>query len=669
MKALTNNFYLQIIKIIILFGMITNINAQEKHTNALIKEDSPYLQQHAHNPVNWFAWGDEAFKKAKDENKLIFLSIGYSTCHWCHVMEEESFEDEDVAKILNKYYVSIKVDREEMPHIDKYYQDVHNLLNKRGGGWPLSIIMSPDAKAFFAATYIPKEPRYGMSGIKELLLKIVGIYQSEPKKIIQSSLEIEKVLKDSRLASAKKSVSIDDKIIKKFVSEVSSSYDEKNKGIGGAPKFPHASTMQTLLDIYEVYSDKRALNMATNMLRAMAKGGINDQIEGGFFRYSVDESWMIPHFEKMLYTNAELLSSYAKAYEITNDEFFKEQVESIVNFVEARFEKDGLLFSASDADSLVDNEKEEGAYFVFDYEETKSYLESLGYKNSKEILGYFNINKIGNFENNTNNPYITSNKKPENLQQIKHDLKALRAKKEYPFIDYKILTSWNAMYISSLFEAGLNEKANFLLNTLIKELRIDGILYHQKLIGKKPKVKALFEDYAFLIDALLKSYEVNLNEDDLTLAISLTKEAISKFYKEKNWYMSDDDFKTIASVYDASYKSSLSLMLDNLEKLAYLKSNLYFYEIVRDSFKTNSYMLDLSPSNLAWLVRAYMFYTKGYVVLKSNKELLKDKKLSVGILKKVTNATTFQACALNSCFAYSDNFEQILKQIKDFKNN
>ena len=649
--------------------MNTNINATGKYTNALIKEDSPYLQQHAHNPVNWFAWGEEAFKKAKDENKLIFLSIGYSTCHWCHVMEEESFEDKAVAKILNKYFVSVKVDREEKPHIDKYYQDVHNLLNKRGGGWPLTIVLTPNAKAFFAATYIPNESKYGRSGIKELLLKIEGVYQRDTDKVVQSSLEIERILKEHKNSSNKKQTALDNSLINKFIKDVEESYDSKYFGIGESPKFPHSSTIETLLDMYLIYKEEDALHMSTSMLKAMANGGINDQIEGGFYRYSVDEAWMIPHFEKMLYTNAELLSAYAKAYSITKENFYKIQVENIVQFVNERFIKDDLIYSASDADSRVGDEKEEGAYFVFDYDQTKKYLEKNGFDNSEEILDYFNITENGNFENRQNNPHLSGKENLDNLKIIKKALKKLRAQKEYPFIDYKILTSWNAMYITSLFEANYNNEAIKLLDNLIDKLYVNEKLYHQRLISKVPKEEGLFEDYSFLISSLLEAYDFSLEKNYLILATKLSKEALQKFYRDGNWYMSDDKFQSVASTYDSSYKSSLSNMLDNLLKLAVLNEDLSFQKVVKNSLENNSAILAASPSNSAWLSRVYMAYEKGYVSLKATKEMLKDRKVSSYpfIVKKVSNDTKYQACSLISCFAYSNTFKDIVVKIEEFK--
>ena len=661
----------------VLFGcmiMMTLLNAQDKFTNKLINEDSPYLQQHAHNPVNWFPWGNEAFSKALKENKLIFLSIGYSTCHWCHVMEEESFENEKVAQALNKDYISIKVDREEMPHIDKYYQDVYQLLNKRGGGWPLNIILTPEKKAFYAATYIPNVSKYGRMGITELLKKVSSMYESTPLEIVNSANQIHEALSEYKRAykSEKKELNLD--LVDKFVKEVETSFDNENFGIGTQPKFPHASTLETLLDIFVVFDNKKALEMATKTLNAMAKGGIYDQIEGGFYRYSVDEKWMIPHFEKMLYTNAELLSVYAYAYRITGEPFYKDIVDDMVGFTQKRFEKDFLLYSASDADSQVGDEKEEGAYFVFEYEQTNAFLIENGYdeKEILSILKYFNITKKGNFEHKQNNPYLTQNIKPKNLKRVKEVLLKLRSQKEYPFVDYKILTSWNALYISSLFEAGkisddYASLAVSYLDNLVEKLYINDILYHQRLIHKQPKVKALFEDYSFLIGALLKAYNHTLDKKYLELSTKLIDEAKEKFYKNDNWYMSNDEFQNVAQVYDSSYKSALSNMIDNILKVSILNEDLDLYEVAKKSFESNSLILSKQTNGAAWLLRSYIGYKTGYINLKATKDMLKNRPLPnyPFLVRKQNKEETYLACKIDVCFAYSKNFNDIIEKIYD----
>lgn len=679
------SFYIGIIKVILLFATMNTItNAKEKYTNNLINEDSPYLQQHAHNPINWYAWNKESFKKAKDEDKMIFLSIGYSTCHWCHVMEEESFENEEVAKILNKHFISIKVDREEMPHVDKYYQDVHNLVNKRSGGWPLTIILTPQRKAFFAATYIPINRKYGRAGIKELLNDIQNGFLNDRKRIYEVSENIQKILEENKY-SKKEKKDLNKGLITQFVNEVNESFDHEYKGIGTKPKFPHASTIDTLLDIYKVYKNQEALTLATDMLKAMGKGGINDQIEGGFYRYSVDEKWMIPHFEKMLYTNAELLSSYSKAYEITKDEFYKNVAQEIIDFIKERFIKDNLIYSASDADSLLDfksDEKEEGVYFVFVYDDVMDFLFEKGYekKEIKKIVKYFNLSFEGNFENGLSNPYLNDFKNPElipkDLEKVKNDLKELRAQKPYPFIDNKILTSWNAMYISSLFEAGkidvINAKnAQILLDSLIKNLYIDETLYHQRLINKEPKVKALFEDYAFLIDALLKAYDFTLEEKYLKQAIKLNKEAISKFYKNESWLLSDDEFKSQSGVYDSSYRSSQSQMIDNILKIALLNDDLELQTLAKESLEANSLLLVSRPSNTTYLLKTYMAYNKEYISLKAKKEMLENRKypnypfLLKKAIPQASNEEQYLACKIGVCFSYSKEFNEIIQEIEN----
>ena len=683
-KNIKKNLYTVLIKVLLLFIIIsmqtnTELIAEEKYTNSLINEESPYLQQHANNPVNWHAWNKESFKKAKDEDKMIFLSIGYSTCHWCHVMEEESFENEEVANILNKYFISIKVDREEMPHVDKYYQDVHNLVNKRSGGWPLTIILSPERKAFYAATYIPLNRKYGSPGIIELLEDIQNNFETDKKRIYKISENIKRILEESKYLTKEKK-DLGEGLINQFVKEVDESFDHEYKGIGQRPKFPHASTIDTLLDIYRVYKDKKALKLATSMLKAMANGGINDQIEGGFYRYSVDEKWMIPHFEKMLYTNAELLSSYSKAYKITNDEFYKNIVLQIIDFTDERFLKDNLLYSASDADSLISfesKEKEEGAYFVFDYKEVVDFFIKKNYeeKEIEKILEYFNISFEGNFDSALSNPHLTNKEAPKDLERVKAYLKELRLKKPYPFVDYKILTSWNAMYISSLFEANVVDvknanNAKILLDSLLKNLYINKTLYHQRLINKKPKVKALFEDYAFLIEALLKTYDFSLEEQYLKLAIKLNIEAINKFYKNETWLMSDDEFKSEAGVYDGSYRSAQSQMIDNILKIALLNDDLELQNIAKSSIEANSLLLASKPSNTAWLLRTYMAFNKEYISLKATREMLEKKSYPdyPFLLKKIDKGNKYLACKIGVCFSYSNEFIEIIKDIeKDIK--
>ena len=648
--------------------LISSMNA-----NQLKHEDSPYLQQHKNNPLNWYPWGDEAFDKAKKENKLIFLSIGYSTCHWCHVMEEESFENENIASFINERFISIKVDREEKPHIDSYYQEVYQLLNKKGGGWPLSVVLTPDKKAFFVATYIPSVSKYGYKGIKDVFGNIYEFYKKNPKEVEEQSILIEDALK-KRKNQKFENIPLDLKIIDKYIGEIKYGFDDDYYGIGVSPKFPNASSIGTLLDIYTLNKNKDALFMATKMLKAMANGGIYDQIEGGFYRYSVDEAWMIPHFEKMLYTNAELLSAYTKAYLITKDEFYKNIAIEIIEFVRDRFDNDDLLYSASDADSLMNGEKEEGAYFVFDYQESIDFLKKNKIKNIDEILSYFNITKVGNFEHSQNNPYISNDEdeesaKPKNLKQIKILLKQLRSTKAYPFIDNKILTSWNAMYISSLFETAKIDKdygkqALKHLDKLIENLYIKKQLYHQILIGKKAKVKALLEDYAFLNEALLKAYDISFDEKYLTLATSLNTYAIKEFYDDGSFNMSNDDFKRKTPLSDSAYKSSLSVMIDNMLKISLLNNDLDLYAKTTKAINSIKSRLNQFPSNMSHLLRTFIAYEKNYVSLKANEDKLNEDFTNYPFFIKHPNEDKlYLACKMKVCFAFSKDLEEIKKLI------
>ena len=333
--------------------------------NELSQSTSPYLLQHKENPVNWMEWSDRAFKKAKDEQKLIFLSIGYSTCHWCHEMARLSFSQKDVAEILNKDFVSIKVDKERLSYIDSYYQEGYRIINNKSGGWPLTVILLPNKKPVYFGTYMPKEM------LKDLLREIAS---SKKEKLNAVASDIEKSLTSYKNIKVNEG-EIKNDLLKKAFNGYKEMYDFENKGFSQAPKFPQANSIDALLNIYLIKGNKEALTMATDMLDAMARGGIYDQIDGGFFRYSVDAQWTIPHFEKMLYTNAELISVYAKAYKITKKKLYAKVVKESIKEMDKRFMHNGLYFSASNADSKNEKGKEqEGYYFVFGYKKALEYL-------------------------------------------------------------------------------------------------------------------------------------------------------------------------------------------------------------------------------------------------------------------------------------------------------
>jgi hypothetical protein len=664
------------LKILLLLGLAIMLNANT-YTNKLINEHSPYLLQHAHNPVDWFPWADEAFLKAKKENKLIFLSIGYSTCHWCHVMERESFENEEVAMILNRDFVSIKIDREEYPHIDRYYQDIYTLMNRRGGGWPLSIVMTPERGVFFSGTYIPVDAAYGRSGIKGTLNALDDAYKNRKDEVIRSVESIENALNQTKNRKKSEKTSLDIKIADSFVKEIASQFDSKNKGIGTAPKFPHASTFDTLLDIYRVTGNKSALTMANETLLAMSRGGIYDQIEGAFYRYSVDEMWLIPHFEKMLYTNGELLEVYANAYALNKNERFKTVIKETVLNINERFLKDGMYFSASDADS----DGEEGKYFVFDYKGSLEDLKKGGFsdKDAKEILDYYSIYPEGNFEYKQTNAYLSGLDAPLHLEKGKKILRANREKKNYVFIDYKIQTSWNALYLKGVFKSAKHVDSSYAkpalnsLDALLKNLYIDGELYHQIVIGKKPKVKGYLEDYAFLISVLIDAYQVNFDEKYLSLAKNISDKSVAKFYKDGEWHMSNDDFVIKAEFYDGSYRSAMAVMIENLFKIAILSDNLSLYTFSKNSLDKNLAQLKSASNQYPYGLKVYLQSLLSNVVIKSTKENLMKNRDTLDAIKypfvllKPSDDENFLACKIDNCFSTDKDVKEVVKAVEGLR--
>jgi uncharacterized protein YyaL (SSP411 family) len=639
--------------------------------NRLKDEESPYLKQHANNPVNWYPWGREAFDKALREDKLIFLSIGYSTCHWCHVMERESFENEKIAKYLNEHFISIKVDREEYPQIDEYYQTIYQIMNKRAGGWPLTIVMTPKKGVFFSATYLPPLDRYGYKGLERVLKELYQLYKNRKDDILKSAESIERAYKSAIVS--KEMPKLDDKLKSRFLKEVQESYDSKNGGFGYAPKFPHATTILTLLDIYELTGDRGALEISVESLKAMAYGGIYDQVEGAFYRYSVDEGWMIPHFEKMLYTNAELIECYSKAYHLTKNPLFKRVVKESIDSINERFREGDLFFSASDADS----HGEEGGYFIFSFDEVESAFKKRGFNRDeiREITEYFGITKEGNFEGK-NNPFILEDRSIKRLIEAKKILKEVRSKREYPFIDKKIQTSWNSLYIRALLIAGrfvdrsYAKEALSSLDKLLKNLYIDGVLYHQKVGNNTPKIKGYLEDYSFLISALIEAYETTLDSEYLKLSDRLLQKSIREFYSSGRWYMSSDDFRVEAKFIDSSYRSDVAVMIENIVKIALLKQNRSLFNFAKESLKRAAATFERGVYFAPYALRVYLQSRYQPIVIKSKKENLIKRFEEIWsieypyLLLKSDKNSDFQACNLDSCFAVGESVEEIKKRIE-----
>jgi len=659
-------------KLIIVLFLSVFALAEHMHTNALIKEHSPYLQQHAHNPVNWYPWGTEAFNKAKKEDKLIFLSIGYSTCHWCHVMEEESFENEAIAKLLNDNYISIKVDREEYPQLDKKYQKWYMAVYGKRGGWPLSVFLSPEAEVFHLATYIPAEEGYGSKGMLNMLPAFAKMYKTDKKRFHILVKKHAKAQKESEENKSMK-VKLTEASVDRYMKKVKEQFDSVNGGFSKERKFPEASKLSLLLDIYALYNNKKALEMAKFTLKKMAEGGIYDQIGGGFFRYTLDPDWQTPHFEKMLYTNAELIPVYVKLYEMTKDPLYKRVVVETITQMETHFKKEGLYLSASDADSAG----EEGGYFIFNYEEVKAALleKKMNAKDVEEALAYLGIEEDGNMDGELSNPHITSQVLPKELETVKAYLKTLRAKRKFPFVDRKVITSWNAMMIKALFSASKIDKkytklATQHLERLLKTMRREGVLYHQTLLGKEAKQKALLEDYAFLIDALIEGYESTYEKSYLSLMKTLIKEAQVMFYREGKWYLSNDGIEAYADFDDKYYTSPLSLLLEDMVRLASLSEDLALNEVVKQTLKDLGSVLEKNPQNASKLLHTFLRLKKGDVILKSTKENLLSAKAEIDkmkypfVLSKVEQSDKYLACRVNMCFAYDANISALIEKIE-----
>jgi len=651
---------------------ITALWAEHTHVNALIKEDSPYLQQHANNPVHWYPWGEEALAKAKKENKPIFLSIGYSTCHWCHVMEEESFESEEIAKLLNDDYISIKVDREELPQLDKKYQQLYMSVYGERGGWPLSIFMTPRLEVFHLATYIPAEEGYGSDGMAKILPTFARQYHTQPQKM-QKLIDKYKALEEKGGVTQSLKQKLTLKVIDRAIEEINAQFDRENGGFASKPKFPEASKIELLLTIYRLNANQKVLFMAEETLKKMAEGGIYDQIEGGFFRYTTDEQWQIPHFEKMLYTNAELIPVYVTLYTLTHNPLYKRVVEETIAHMEKYFMKEGLYLSASDADS----DGEEGGYFIYSYTDVKKELlkKGLESKEVEEALAYLGIEEDGNIDGEFSHAHITQSRVPAKLTEVKNYLRGLRSKRAFPFVDTKIITAWNAMMIKALFAASKLDEVYLelgkkRLESLLALMRKSGILYHQTVAGKRPKQPGLLEDYAFLIDAMIEAYLRTHNKAYLAELQALTKEAIEKFHKEKRWYLSDDTIKAEADFDDRYYTSALSMMLEDLVRVSSLTEVLHYNEIVKETIQNHGALLEESPAKAAKFLHAFLRLKMGDVIVKSSDENLNRASKEIEairypfLLSKTEESKMYLACRVNSCFAYAKSIQSLIENIE-----
>ncbi|MCZ2153254.1 MAG: thioredoxin domain-containing protein, partial [Bryobacterales bacterium] len=500
-------------------------------TNRLAREQSPYLLQHAHNPVDWFPWGEEAFAKARDEDKPIFLSVGYSTCHWCHVMERESFENGSIAEILNRDFVSIKVDREERPDVDRVYMTFVQATTG-GGGWPMSVFLTPQLKPFFGGTYFPPQDAYGRPGFRTVLEHIASQWKNQRPRIDSSSEQImDQLEKYTRVGS---SFLPAEKTIAACFTALRRGFDQRLGGFGGAPKFPRPSVFDFLLRYHKLYDNPEALEMVERTLEEMAKGGINDQLGGGFHRYSVDERWFVPHFEKMLYDQAQLATSYLECYQITRREDFAEEARRIFRYVQRDMTAhSGAFYSAEDADSVIDPvnpfEKGEGAFYIYSYEDDLVPL--LG----EELAGMFayryGASPHGNVHDDPHGEFTGRNilfrahtleetaarfRQPiddvrEALERAEAAVLGLRNRRVRPHLDDKVLASWNGLMISAfalgarvLDDRSLLAAAQQAMSAIITRLYLPA---ERKLLrrmrGDEAAIDGFLDDYACIAQALL----------------------------------------------------------------------------------------------------------------------------------------------------------------------
>jgi uncharacterized protein YyaL (SSP411 family) len=517
---------------------------EHSFTNRLIEETSPYLLQHAHNPVDWFPWGEEAFEVARREQKPVLLSIGYSACHWCHVMEHESFENEAIARLMNDNFVNIKVDREERPDLDQIYMSAVQMMTHHGG-WPMTVFLTPDAVPFYAGTYFPPEDRHNMPGFPRVLISLSDAFRDRPADIRQTAESVLSELKRSTITSESSEVLSPD-ILDAAYQGIVRNYDSANGGFGGAPKFPPAMTLEFLLQTHYRNGNKQALDIVNHTARKMAEGGIYDHLGGGFHRYSTDARWLVPHFEKMLYDNALLSRFYLHQFQTTSDEMARDVVVGILDYVVREMTDPlGGFYSTQDADS----EGVEGKFFVWNKEEVETLLEK---SEASLFTAYYNITTRGNFEGENilnvtrslDEVAAAEKTTPDQLSKVlargRQQLFEAREKRIKPARDEKILTAWNGLMLASFAEAGIvldrpdyTEVARRNARFVLEKLRQDGLLLRTYKDGQA-KLNAYLEDYAFYIDGLLTLFETTGELEWFNEALGLTTTMLDEFWDEQD---------------------------------------------------------------------------------------------------------------------------------------
>ena len=635
------------------------------HTNRLAQEKSPYLLQHAHNPVDWYPWGDEAFAKARRENKPIFLSVGYSTCHWCHVMAHESFENEEIAALMNREFVNIKVDREERPDVDRVYMTFVQATTG-GGGWPMSVWLTPDLKPFVGGTYFPPEERYGQPAFRSVLERIATAWKENHDKIVEQGGKIVDALRESQSATTAGG-KIDAPILDAAYRQLDRSYDPKEGGFGNAPKFPRPVALNFLTRFYardrKGESGKHALEMALFTLRKMAAGGMHDHIGGGFHRYSVDRYWHVPHFEKMLYDQAQLASAYLDAFQITRDRQYESVARDILDYVTRDMTSNERgFFSAEDADSPIGAagadrghvETKEGAFYIW----TKKEIDAALGRGAEIFDFYYGVQPNGNapegsdpqdefrgenilIERHTIAETAQHFKKTEeevanSLAQSRAKLISIRAKRPRPHLDDKIIAAWNGLMISAYARAAqiLDEPrymeiaaraAKFLKTNLYEE---KGKLLYRNYRGARSDIEGFADDYAFVIQGLLDLYEASFDVEWLKFAVQLQETQDRLFFDEKKGgYFStsgkdESVFLRIKDDNDGAEPAASSVAALNLLRLAQFRDDKQIAERARKTTDTFAATLSHFPSAMPQMLVAldYLLSKPRQIVIAGRKD-------------------------------------------------
>jgi uncharacterized protein YyaL (SSP411 family) len=607
------------------------MNKMEKKPNRLINEKSPYLLQHAYNPVDWYSWNEEAFNRARKENKPVFLSIGYSTCHWCHVMAHESFENEEVAKLMNKTFINIKVDREERPDLDHIYMAVCQMMTG-SGGWPLSVIMTPDKVPFFVGTYIPRTSRFGRVGMIEIIPRIEEVWNNRYDEVLESAKKIRNALKS--IDDIKTGPEMDEDLLDKTFNELIDRFDDEYGGFGNAPKFPTPHNFTFLLRYWKRTGKEKALQMVEKGLTEMRKGGIYDHIGYGFHRYSTDREWLVPHFEKMLYDQALLAISYLEIYQATGNSNYKDTAEEIFTYVlRDMTSKEGGFYSAEDADS----EGVEGKFYVWKEEELREILKG---DEADLVINIFNVKSNGNYKDEAIGEISGTNilHLKESLSELAERFKMSvtelenrissaretlfrhREKRVHPHKDDKILTDWNGLMITALAMGarilGKKEYADesikavdFIMNSMRDS---KGRLLHRYREGTSG-IQGNLDDYAFFIQGLIEVYEATFNVKYLKIALDLNQDMIAHFIDgtRGGFFFTPDDGETLLvrkrEIYDGAVPSGNSVAMMNMLRLARITGESELEEKAEETGRAFSSTVQQMPSAYTQLMTALDF--------------------------------------------------------------